>query len=102
MTIRLGLNSEAFLHWPLQKMLDWLAASAPEIVDLEVVVGGYCEKSHCDLDQLLSDKQARGAWKDSIERAGLDLRALNVSGNPLSPNQEIATRHDHSLRNAIL
>jgi sugar phosphate isomerase/epimerase len=102
MTIRLGLNSEAFLDWPLQKMLDWLAESTPEIVDLEVVVGGYCEKSHCDVDQLLSDKQARHAWREGIERAGLDLRALNVSGNPLSPNQEIAARHDRSLRNAIL
>jgi sugar phosphate isomerase/epimerase len=36
-----------------------------------------------------------------LDHAGLGLSALNVSGNPLHPKPEVATRHDTDLRNAV-
>ena len=43
---RLALVTEAFLDWPLPKLLDWLLAEAPEIRALEIGSGGYAPHPH--------------------------------------------------------
>src|SRR2546430_10891721 len=43
----------------------------------------------------------RSGWRKPIEDAGLGISALNVSGNPLHPNPDLALRHDADLRQAI-
>src|SRR5579859_1838890 len=101
MTIALGLNTEAFLDWPLTRILDWLLTRTPEITALEVLAGGYCGTGHCDSELLLRDPQQRQKWRTEFDRRNLQLVALNVSGNPLHPNPEIAEEHDRALRRAI-
>jgi sugar phosphate isomerase/epimerase len=100
-TPRIGVVLEAFLDWPLDKVLPWLRTAAPEITDLEVGAGGYAPHPHCDVAELLVSKQARTAWLDQLAAHGLRVSALNAWGNPLHPDPEVAGRHDADLRNAI-
>jgi sugar phosphate isomerase/epimerase len=71
------------------------------IQDLEIGVGGYSPAPHCNIDELLDDGGARRRWQAIPKHAGLGISALNVSGNPLHPNPEVARRHDSDLRQAI-
>jgi len=99
--LRIGVVLEAFLDWPLERILPWLRENVPEITDLEVGAGGYAPHPHCDVAGLLASGQARSAWLAGIARHGLRLDALNAWGNPLHPDRELARRHDRALRDAI-
>ena len=99
--LRIGVVLEAFLDWPLDRVLGWLRQAAPEITDIEVGAGGYAPHPHCDVAELLASAPARGAWLDLIARHGLRLDCLNAWGNPLHPDPDLARRHDEDLRNAI-
>lgn len=44
---------------------------------------------HCDLDLLVSDKTAREKWYDAMREKGLELCALNCSGNPLAYEKDM-------------
>jgi sugar phosphate isomerase/epimerase len=99
--LRIGVVLEAFLDWPLDKILAWLRRTAPEITDIEVGAGGYAPHPHCDVATLLASARARTAWLEGITRHGFGVSALNAWGNPLHPDGEVARRHDEDLRNAI-
>lgn len=71
------------------------------IQDLEIGVGGYSGAPHCNIDELLNNAPARQEWQAVAGDLGLGISALNVSGNPLHPNAEVARRHDSDLRQAI-
>lgn len=84
----------------LEEVAAWSARTGL-VQDLEIGVGGYSAAPHCDLDELLNNPDARRLWRAVFDHAGLGISALNVSGNPLHPNPEIAERHDADLRKAI-
>jgi sugar phosphate isomerase/epimerase len=99
--LRIGVVLEAFLDWPLERILSWLPEAAPEVTDLEIGAGGYAPHPHCDVETLLASGQARSAWLAEIGRHGLQVDALNAWGNPLHPDQDLAREHDRALRDAI-
>ena len=98
---RLGVVTEAFAGRPLTDVMDWLVRAAPTITDLEIGAGGYAPTRHCDTPLLLRDASARAAWQREISVRGLRIGALNVWGNPLHPDEAIASSHDADLRDAI-
>lgn len=98
----IGVVLEAFLDRPLDEVMGWVRAAAPEVTHIEVGVGGYAPHPHCDVEALLSSPDVRKEWLESIERQGLSISARNVWGNPLHPERELARCHDEDLRNAIL
>jgi sugar phosphate isomerase/epimerase len=98
---RLGVVTEAFADRSLKDVMDWLVRAAPMIGDLELGAGGYAPTGHCDAQLLLRDASARNAWQREITARGLRIGALNVWGNPLHPDETIASRHDADLRDAI-
>src|SRR5207244_10685001 len=71
------------------------------VQDLGRGVGGYSPVPHCAPSDLLGHPDAIRRLKSDVEDAGLGISALNVSGNPLHPNPDLAQRHDTDLRNAI-
>jgi sugar phosphate isomerase/epimerase len=99
--LEIGVVLEAFLDWPLGRVLAWLREAAPEVTALEVGAGGYAPHPHCDVDELLASPQSRQAWLALVEQPGLRLDALNAWGNPLHPDADLARQHDEDLRNAI-
>jgi sugar phosphate isomerase/epimerase len=99
--MRFGVVLEAFLDRTLDDVLELLATTAPEVSELEVGVGGFAPSPHCDVELLLRDERERDSWLRGIEARGFRISALNVSGNPLDPDPELAHRHDADLRNAI-
>jgi sugar phosphate isomerase/epimerase len=98
---RIGLVTEALLKWPLLQVIDWIAAEAPEIKDLEIGTGAYASPNHCDMSRLLQDGQARRTWLNEISARDMRVSALNVWGNPLHPDKAIAAAHDTALRDTI-
>jgi len=99
--LRIGVVLEAFLDWPLDRVMPWLREHAPDVTDLEIGAGGYAPHPHCDVAALLASDHARSAWQAGIARHGLRIDALNAWGNPLHPDEDLARRHDEDLRNAI-
>ena len=99
--LRIGVVLEAFLDWPLDKVLAWLHQAAPQITDIEVGAGGYAPHPHCDVAGLLASQPARTAWLDLVAAHGIRVDALNAWGNPLHPDPDLARRHDTALRDAI-
>lgn len=99
--MRLGVVLEGLLDRSLDDALELVAATAPEVTDVEVGVGGFAPAPHCDAPLLLRKEEARASWLQRIEAAGFRVSALNVSGNPLDPNEGLARRHDRELRDAI-
>jgi sugar phosphate isomerase/epimerase len=98
--VRIGLLTDALAERSLGEVAEWTARTEL-IEDLELGVGGYSPAPHCDAAELLANPAAVAGWRKAIDDAGLGISALNVSGNPLHPNPEIARRHDADLRNAI-
>jgi sugar phosphate isomerase/epimerase len=99
--IKIGLVTESFASRPLREVLDWVISKAPEISGLEIGTGAYAPSGHCDMPRLLEATAARSAWKGEIEARGLEIAALNCWGNPLHPNEGIASAHDAALRDTI-
>jgi sugar phosphate isomerase/epimerase len=64
-------------------------------------VGGYSPAPHLQLDVLLHDEDARDALGERLDAHGIELVALNASGNPLHPDPDVAAAHDRALRGAI-
>src|SRR6516165_12609075 len=98
---RLAVVTEAFIDRPLDQLLDWLAAAAPEITALEIGSGGYAPHPHCDRELLLASTDARLRWADEIATRGFEVAALNAWGNPLHPDEQTAKEHDRALRETI-
>ena len=73
--LRIGVVLEAFLDWPLERILTWLPEAAPEVTHLEIGAGGYAPHPHCDVEALLASGQARSGWLAAIARHGLHVDA---------------------------
>ena len=99
--MRLGVVTEAFAERALPDVLDLLARVVPAVTELELGAGGYAPTTHCDRAHLLADEPARHRWLDELDGRGFRVAALNVWGNPLHPDAELAGRHDADLREAI-
>jgi sugar phosphate isomerase/epimerase len=98
---RIGVVLEAFVDRTLEDTLQFLSAEAPDVSLIEVGAGGYAPNPHCDVDELLASEPARRDWLALLARYDIELDALNAWGNPVHPDPDVASRHDHALRQAI-
>jgi sugar phosphate isomerase/epimerase len=94
-----ALLTDALEHRSLEEALAWCAERG--IDGVELGVGGYSPAPHVDLETMLEDGGARERLRDELDRHGLELVALNASGNPLHPDPAVAAAHDRVLRGAI-
>lgn len=75
------------LDMPYEQMLDFCVEQ--KIAAIEIGTGNWSGAPHCDLDLLVSDKTAREKWYDAMREKGLELCALNCSGNPLAYEKDM-------------
>ena len=96
--MKIGLLTDALEHLSVETATAWCAERG--IAAVELGVGGYSPAPHADLSLLL-DSRGRGRLLALLRDAGLELAALNASGNPLHPDERIRKKQDEDLRGSI-
>jgi sugar phosphate isomerase/epimerase len=97
--MKLGVVSTALGELPFADGLAY--AQSLGLSAIEVTCAGWQENlEYGDPVELASDSTARHRWLDAFKRAGLEISALSIHGQPLSPDPEIARKYDHQFRAA--
>lgn len=68
---------------------------------VEMTTGGWASCPHVPTAQLLADESKLKAFKAELDRRGMEIAALNCSGNPLSPG-EMGEKHTRSTYDTIV
>lgn len=97
--MKLGAYSVLFGDLDLNTTLDYLQEVGFDAVEL--YSGGLVPPVHCDPGILLHSKAALQEFKDSLARHQVMLSMLNCSGNPISPNKDMAKRHHEGFENTV-
>ncbi|MBR2674470.1 MAG: sugar phosphate isomerase/epimerase [Mogibacterium sp.] len=79
--MRLGIKT-CTLDMSFDDMLRFCAGQGIEA--LEIGTGNWSAAPHIDLDMMIKSEAARDEWHGKIKDAGLELCALNCSGNQLA------------------
>jgi sugar phosphate isomerase/epimerase len=91
--------TDALADRSLGEALEWCATR--NVPGVELGVGGYSPAPHVSRADLLSSPSSRRGLMDSLDRAGVELVALNASGNPLHPDASVSAEHGRALREAV-
>ncbi|GAA3317573.1 hypothetical protein GCM10020331_016850 [Ectobacillus funiculus] len=84
--MKAGLVTDILGYMPLEEMLDTCADLGFEA--LELGCGNWSKAPHVDLDGLLESAVKREKFLNAIKSRGLEIAALNCSGNQLEPTEE--------------
>ena len=100
--MKLGVMTVVFYNsYPrFEDMLDKVKELGLEAV--EIGAGNYPGDTHCNVKELLGNKEKIKSYKEAVEKRGLMISALAVHGNPLHPDGAIAKEHDKKINDAIL
>jgi sugar phosphate isomerase/epimerase len=96
--MRIGLVTDSLGHLPLDELLD--AAAGLGIQTLEFGCGGWSAAPHLNLNLLLENAAARADFAARLRDHGLEISALNCSGNPLAPGER-GRSHDQVVRQTM-
>ena len=96
----IGLYTDCLGDLKFEAMLDWCASHGLEAVELGT--GNFSPAPHCSLAGLLESERARSDFQAAIARRGLQLSALNCSGNVLDPDAGRRTASQRVLRETIV
>lgn len=83
--MRIGLVTDSLGHLSLDEMLE--TAANLGIQALEFCCGGWSSAPHVNLDLLLEAERERANFAAKIRDHGLEISALNCSGNQLAPGE---------------
>lgn len=82
--MKLSFCTDSLGNLPFEAMLDRLVELGVEGV--EMTTGGWSPAPHVRMDELIASEAKRDAFLNAIHSRGLNIAALNVSGNPLDPS----------------
>ena len=97
MAIDLSLYTDSVPSMPLEHALDLAVEIGARAV--EIAAGGQSSAPHMQVDQLLADPRALGAFRGAIESRGLRIGALNCSSWILHPIHD--RRHEAIILSTI-
>ncbi len=97
--MKIGVFDPIFADMPTEEMLDYIAASGCQAV--EIGCNRTPDAPHIDLDALLADDGKVRDYKALFTARGLEISALSCHANPLHPNKEIANRSDTIYRKTV-
>ena len=80
--MRLSYIPDSLGYMKLDDMLDTVYSLGVEAIEL--TTGNWSSAPHINLDELVSNGEARKALQESFESRGMNIVALNCSGNPLA------------------
>lgn len=96
--MQIGLNTDSLGHLPLDEMLE--TAAGLGVQTLEFCCGGWSSAPHVNMNLLLENEAERADFVAKIRDHGLEIDALNCSGNQLSPGER-GKSNDLVVRNTI-
>jgi sugar phosphate isomerase/epimerase len=97
--MKLGVFTPLFQNLPLEKMLDHVAEMGLQAVELGT--GAWPGNAHCKPEELLKSHSKALDFRKSVEKRGLIISGLSCHGNPLHPNQAIASDYDRIYRDTV-
>lgn len=97
--MKLGVFAVLFGELSLEGALDKVKEAGLEAI--EIGAGGYPGNAHCNPRQLLSDEESISRLKSAVEERGLEISALSCHGNPLHPDEEIASLHHRQFEETV-
>jgi sugar phosphate isomerase/epimerase len=71
-------------QYTYEEMLDKLLGY--DVKSIEITTGGWSAAPHLRMDEMLADDKKLRAFQSALEQRGMEIAALNVSGNPLDPS----------------
>jgi len=96
--MRIGLVTDSLGHLSFDDMLE--TAASLGIQSLEFGCGGWSSAPHLNLNALLENQTERTNFLARIRDHGLEISALNCSGNPLAPGER-GKSHDQVVRKTM-
>ena len=96
--MKIGLVTDSLAHLPLDELLE--TAADLGIETLEFGCGGWSSAPHLKLDALLESETERANFMAKIRAHGLEISALNCSGNQLAPGER-GKDHDQVVRKTM-
>ena len=81
--MKLSFCTDSLGNLPFEAMLDKLCEMG--VFGVELTGGGWSSAPHLRTDELLADPARRRALAAALQSRGMEIAALNVSGNPLDP-----------------
>lgn len=95
-TVKLGALTSAVIQLGLDEGLARLEKLGLDAV--EVACGGYFGTRHADVAVLLESPSALEKWRSGFLRRDLEISALAIHGEPLSPNEDVARAYADQFR----
>ena len=96
--MRIGLVTDSLGHLSFDELLS--TAASLGIQTLEFGCGGWSSAPHVKLDLLVENETERANFLAKIRDHGLEISALNCSGNQLAPGER-GKLHDQVVRNTM-
>jgi sugar phosphate isomerase/epimerase len=93
--MKIGMVTDSLGHLSLDELLPTAAELGLEC--LEFACGNWSTAPHLNLDRMLESEAARREFMAKLRDHGLEISALNCSGNQLAPG-EAGKRHDEVVR----
>ncbi|RBP79632.1 sugar phosphate isomerase/epimerase [Marinomonas rhizomae] len=97
--MKLSFCTDSLGHLSFEDMLDTLQSMNVEGVEL--TTGGWSSAPHLNMEELLASEDKRKQYLAAIESRGLEIAALNVSGNPLDPGT-LGKHHREVTHNTMI
>ena len=96
--MQIGLTTDSLGQLTFQELLE--TAASLGIQTLEFGCGNWSSAPHLNLGMLLESEAERANFLAKIRAHGLEISALNCSGNPLAPGQR-GKSHDQVVRGTL-
>lgn len=90
--MKIGIVTDSLSNLSLDEMLSTVAELGIEMV--EFGCANWSAAPHLKLDELLNSEQARREFLAKVKDHGLEISALNCSGNPLAPGAAGKAHHE--------
>jgi sugar phosphate isomerase/epimerase len=85
--VKLSYIPDSLGYLSFEKMLDVVQSLG--IGALEIPTGNWSKAPHLNLEELVSSKVARDKYTNELKKRGIELIALNCSGNPLAYEKDM-------------
>jgi sugar phosphate isomerase/epimerase len=99
--MKLGVVSSALVQLDLSDALDRVKDMGLSAIEI-ACAGWQPNLRHGDPKVLAHDADARGRWHEEFVSRGLEISALSIHGQPLSPDPQVANDYREQFRDACL